>query len=265
MNTHISYDSYDRKRSRINENNNTKEKQARKQAIRSTILVHSTMKGEYGNCTQVAPNRAGFPRDGKAEERHEHEVIWGSNPNHHYFAYFIENRRNLTGKVDDGSTLEEILAGPRKALARYHNSSSLASEPIAGSVQSTVPSETSVSSEAQTDVDPELAPVSSPRMSTPPPKTPPVRSPPIPGDANGSGSHQPEVPPFIYVGDSPLTVRVQSEDSEPDALVSNKTRDTWVPGRYSQHTVMILLVILVFCLMGIAVGVVVFLRAQEQE
>ena len=223
------------------------------------------MKGESGYRTQVAPNRAGVRRDGKAEELHEHEVIWGSNPNHHYFAYFIENRRNLTGKTDDGSTLEEILAGPRKALAKYHNSSSLASEPIAGSVQSTVLSETSVSSEAQTDVDPELASVSSPRMSTPPPKTPPVRSPTIPGNANGSGSHQPDVPPFIYVGDSPLTVRVQCEDSEPDVSVSNKTRGTRHPERHSRHTVMILLVILIFCLVGIAAGVVVFLRAQEQE
>jgi hypothetical protein len=223
------------------------------------------MKGESGIRTQLTPNSGGLRNDGKAEELHEHEVIWGSNPNHHYFAYFIENRRNVMGKIDDGSTLEEILAGPRKALARYHNSSSMPSEQFEGSVQSTALSETSESSEAQADVDPEMALASSLRMSTPPPKTPPVRSPPIPGDANGSGSHQVEVPPFIYIGDSPLTVRVQCEDSERDASVSNKTRGAWLPERYSRHSVMILFVILVFCLVGIALGVVVLLRAQRQE
>ena len=221
------------------------------------------MKGETGIRLQAAPSRGSSRPDGRAEELHKQEVIWGNNPNQHYFAYFIENRHNVTGKTDDGSTLEEILAGPRKALAARQIAGSLASEANASSVQSTVPSELSVSSAAQMDGDQDLVPVPSPKFSTPPPrKTPQVRSPRVTaGDDIESGRHQGELPPFIYVGDSPLTVRVQHEDSIDEVSNSKETVVAFHLEGCRRHAIAIMLVALVFCLLGIAAGVVLFLRA----
>jgi hypothetical protein len=219
----------------------------------------ASMKREPGIRSKVAPKRGSSQRDGRAEELHEHEVIWGNNPNNHYFAYFIENRRNAMGKIDDGSTLEEILAGPRKALAARQVSGSLASELEASSVHSTVPSEMSVSSEAQTHGDQDLVPVpAAKRLFTPPQKSPRVRPPPIAEHDTGSESNQAELPPFIYVGDSPLTVRVQREDEESGSNMTAKP-----PEGHNQYTTMILLVALIFCLFGIAIGVLLYLRSQE--
>ena len=217
------------------------------------------------------PTQSSRTHDKKAEARHEHQIIWGNHPNDHYFAYFVENRRNSTGKIDDGSTLEEVLASPRKALAAARQySASVASDPITISIPSTVDSETSGSSddrrlEPQVDLEEPPLEVSNPKFSTPPPKkttVPTVKSQ-LAVDTNLSGgAKQVVVPPFIYVGDSPLTVRVQTEDFPTPTKTTTATMSRFDEG-FSQFTMRVLLVVLVLCLIGIAVGVIVFLQAQQ--
>jgi len=176
----------------------------------------------------------------------EDEILWGNNPNKSYFAYFLENQRNLRGNdsIMGNSTQEELIAAPHvqreTEWVQMANSKATVDE---GDVYSR-------GHEKMIPLTPQAPDPSPSKKQHSKERTPET----VVSVSLDDGR---DVPSVIYVGQKPQTVLRRAKGD------TSMTKTSFFEVRHNRVTVIVLLVILISVIVGFStVLLVLTLRAS---